>query len=79
MKNLKDGSLRARWLHRNLSPTLKGLFKGYDQNLGSIAERGKNRAETGKGPSAILLGLCYIANKGPSSQGYGFANSHVWM
>ena len=23
--------------------------------------------------------LCYFANKGPSSQGYGFSNSHVWM
>ena len=21
----------------------------------------------------------YIANKGPSSQGYGFPSSHVWM
>ena len=22
---------------------------------------------------------CYFANKGPSIQGYGFSNSHVWM
>ena len=22
---------------------------------------------------------CYFANKGPSSQGYGFSNSHGWM
>ena len=22
---------------------------------------------------------CYIASKGPSSQGYGFSSSHVWM
>ena len=22
---------------------------------------------------------CYFANKGPSSQGYGFFSSHVWM
>ena len=21
----------------------------------------------------------YVANKGPSSQGYGFSSSHVWM
>ena len=21
----------------------------------------------------------YFVNKGPSSQGYGFSNSHVWM
>ena len=21
---------------------------------------------------------CYFANKGPSSQGYGFSSSHVW-
>ena len=21
----------------------------------------------------------YFANKGPSSQGYGFSNGHVWM
>ena len=21
----------------------------------------------------------YFANKGPSSQGYGFSNSHIWM
>ena len=23
--------------------------------------------------------MCYFANKGPSSQGYGFSSSHVWM
>ena len=23
--------------------------------------------------------LCYFANKGPSSQGYGFSSGHVWM
>jgi len=23
--------------------------------------------------------LCYFANKGPSSQGYGFSSSYVWM
>ena len=22
---------------------------------------------------------CYFANKGPSSRGYGFSSSHVWM
>ena len=22
---------------------------------------------------------CYFANKGPSSQGYGFSSSHVWL
>ena len=22
---------------------------------------------------------CYFANKGPSSEGYGFSSSHVWM
>ena len=22
---------------------------------------------------------CYFTNKGPSSQGYGFSSSHVWM
>ena len=22
---------------------------------------------------------CYFANKGPSSQSYGFSSSHVWM
>ena len=22
---------------------------------------------------------CYFANKGPSSQGYGFSSGHVWM
>ena len=21
----------------------------------------------------------YVVNKGPSSQGYGFSNGHVWM
>ena len=42
-----------------LAPLL--WYKGCDQNLGSIAERGKNRAETGKGPPAILLGMRYIA------------------
>ena len=23
--------------------------------------------------------LCYFVHKGPSSQGYGFSSSHVWM
>ena len=23
--------------------------------------------------------VCYFANKGPSSQGYGFSSGHVWM
>ena len=23
--------------------------------------------------------MCYFANKGPSSQGYGFSSGHVWM
>ena len=26
-----------------------------------------------------IIGGHYFANKGPSSQGYGFSNSHVWM
>ena len=28
---------------------------------------------------SILKSRHYFANKGPSSQGYGFSNSHVWM
>ena len=28
---------------------------------------------------SILKGRDYFANKGPSSQGYGFSSSHVWM
>ena len=28
---------------------------------------------------SILNSRHYFANKGPSSQGYGFSNSHVWM
>ena len=27
----------------------------------------------------ILLKSKYFANKGPSSQSYGFSSSHVWM
>ena len=27
----------------------------------------------------IKMHIQYFANKGPSSQGYGFSNSHVWM
>ena len=27
----------------------------------------------------ILKSRHYFANKGPSSQGYGFSNRHVWM
>ena len=27
----------------------------------------------------ILKNRHYFANKGPSSQGYGFSSSHVWM
>ena len=28
---------------------------------------------------SILNSRHYFANKGPSSQGYGFSSSHVWM
>ena len=28
---------------------------------------------------SILKSRDYLANKGPSSQGYGFSSSHVWM
>jgi len=28
---------------------------------------------------SILKSRHYFANKGPSSQGYGFSNDHVWM
>ena len=28
---------------------------------------------------SILKGRHYFANKGPSSQSYGFSSSHVWM
>ena len=28
---------------------------------------------------SIILPLYYFANKGLSSQGYGFSSSHVWM
>ena len=28
---------------------------------------------------SILKSRHYFANKGPSSQGYGFSSSHVWM
>ena len=28
---------------------------------------------------SILKSRHYFANQGPSSQGYGFSNSHVWM
>ena len=28
---------------------------------------------------SILRSRHYFANKGPSSQGYGFSSSHVWM
>ena len=28
---------------------------------------------------SILKSQHYFANKGPSSQGYGFSSSHVWM
>ena len=28
---------------------------------------------------SILKSRRYFANKGPSSQGYGFSSSHVWM
>ena len=27
----------------------------------------------------IVMQRHYFANKGPSSQGYGFSSSHVWM
>ena len=30
-------------------------------------------------PDNILKSRHYIANKGPSSQSYGFSSSHVWM
>ena len=28
---------------------------------------------------SILKSRPYVANKGPSSQGYGFSSGHVWM
>ena len=28
---------------------------------------------------SLLKEKNYLANKGPSSQGYGVSNSHVWM
>ena len=28
---------------------------------------------------SILKSRDYFANKGPSSQGYGFSSGHVWM
>ena len=28
---------------------------------------------------SILKSRHYFANKGPSNQGYGFSNGHVWM
>ena len=28
---------------------------------------------------SIFKGRDYFANKGPSSQGYGFSSGHVWM
>ena len=28
---------------------------------------------------SVLKSRHYFANKGPSSQGYGFSSSHVWM
>ena len=28
---------------------------------------------------SILKSIHYFANRGPSSQGYGFSNGHVWM
>ena len=28
---------------------------------------------------SILKSRCYFADKGPSSQRYGFSSSHVWM
>ena len=31
------------------------------------------------GRKAILKQRHYLANKGPSSQGYGFSSGHVWM
>ena len=27
----------------------------------------------------VMSNLDYFANKGPSSQGYGFSSGHVWM
>ena len=30
-------------------------------------------------PDSILKSRGYFVNKGPSSQGYGFSSSHVWM
>ena len=28
---------------------------------------------------SVLKNIHYFANKGPSSQGYGFSSGHVWM
>ena len=43
----------------------------------------KRRLLLGRKPMTNLDGILksrhYFVNKGPSSQGYGFSSSHVWM
>ena len=36
-------------------------------------------AQQSQDSSPILSKVLYFANKGPSSQGYGFSSGHVWM
>ena len=35
--------------------------------------------KAGTNPDSLLKNRRYFANKGPSSQSYGFSSSHVWM
>ena len=50
---------------------------------GGLPGRGSDCQEAAhhiaKAPSAPYLPLHTLANKGPSSQSYGFSSSHVWM
>ena len=50
---------------RDLFKKIRDIKGIFHAKMGSIKDRKKQRH--------------YFANKGPSSQGYGFSSGHVWM
>jgi len=60
------------------------LFRGAPKSLQMVTVAMKLKdsysfEEVMTNQDSILKNWYYFANKGPSSQGYGFSSSHVWM
>ena len=60
-------------------------LKSTAENINNIKSKPSNRKAGSNQNTCLVFGQHiqkqrhYFANKGPSSQGYGFSSSHVWM